>query len=150
MKKIIFSIAGAALVAATILSGCQSSAEKVENARENLQTANADLVEAKIDLNQALQDSIQDFRTSTEQKMTHYDTRIAELKTKTAIQNKENKVVYEKTLAELELKNKQLKTRLQEYKEDGNDKWTSFKKEFKHDMEELGKSIKDLTVNNLK
>jgi hypothetical protein len=28
--------------------------------------------------------------------------------------------------------------------------WEKFKREFNHDMDELGKSLKDLTVNNKK
>ena len=50
----------------------------------------------------------------------------------------------------LEQKNTELKKILSDYKDEGQDKWTSFKNEFNHDMDELGKAFKDLTVKNLK
>ena len=43
-----------------------------------------------------------------------------------------------------------MKKRLEEYKDEGQEKWTSFKSEFNHDMDELGKAFKDLTVKNVK
>jgi hypothetical protein len=39
---------------------------------------------------------------------------------------------------------------LESYKDEGKEKWESFKKEFNHDMDELGKSIKDLFKDNVK
>ncbi|NQU34537.1 MAG: hypothetical protein HQ521_15000 [Bacteroidetes bacterium] len=144
------TISVATLLAGTILSGCESSTKKVENARENLQDAKENVVEAKIDLNQALKDSIQSFKTELDQKISIYDKNIAALNTKLVSQKKDKKAPYEKALTELELKSKQLKKKLQEYKEEGIDSWTSFKKEFKHDMDELGVAINDLTKNNVK
>jgi hypothetical protein len=40
--------------------------------------------------------------------------------------------------------------RLDNYKGEGEDKWEDFKKEFEHDMNEIGSSLKDLTVSNTK
>jgi hypothetical protein len=36
------------------------------------------------------------------------------------------------------------------YKNDANSNWQSFKREFKHDTDELGQALKDFTVNNKK
>jgi len=150
MKKIIMMNAGTALLAGTILSGCESSTKKVENARENLKEAKENVVDSKNELNQALHDSINSYKTDLEYRTTSYDKSIASLKSKVATQKKENKVAYEKALNKLELKNNQLKKKLQDYKEEGLDKWTSFKEEFTHDMDELGEAINDLTKNNVK
>lgn len=40
--------------------------------------------------------------------------------------------------------------RMDSYKNDTSADWESFKREFKYDMNELEKSLKDLTVNNKK
>ena len=56
----------------------------------------------------------------------------------------------EKKIDELEQKNSELKKRLDDYKADGKEKWEKFKAEFSHDMDELGKAFKDLTVKNVK
>ena len=39
---------------------------------------------------------------------------------------------------------------LRDFKEDGNEKWESFKVEFKRDMDNLGEALGDLTKNNTK
>ena len=50
----------------------------------------------------------------------------------------------------LEVKNSDMRMRMDNYKEDGKDNWETFKTEFSHDMDELGKAFKDLTVKNVK
>jgi len=50
----------------------------------------------------------------------------------------------------LKNKNNKLKEKLADYKDDGQDAWIDFKNEFNHDMDELGKAFKDLTVENIK
>lgn len=65
------------------------------------------------------------------------------------VNSKSINIKNEKKLAELEQKNKALKEKLAEYKEDGNEQRKSFKTEFNHDMKELGKAFSDLTVNNI-
>jgi len=42
------------------------------------------------------------------------------------------------------------KVKISKYKNDGNEKWESFKREFNYDMDELGQSLKDLGENNVK
>lgn len=48
----------------------------------------------------------------------------------------------------MEQKNKELKVKIDSYKNDVNSDWKAFKKEFNHDMDQLGKSLKDFTVDN--
>lgn len=55
----------------------------------------------------------------------------------------------EKKIADLEARNKTLQGRIDDY-EKYHSNWESFKREFNHDMEEIGKSIKDIANNNAK
>jgi len=41
-----------------------------------------------------------------------------------------------------------MKKRIYESKEDNKEKWQLFKTDFNQDMDKLGKSLKDFTVNN--
>ena len=50
----------------------------------------------------------------------------------------------------MEQKNKDLKVKMDAYKNDVSSDWQSFKREFKHDTDEIGKVLKDLTVDNKK
>ena len=51
-------------------------------------------------------------------------------------------------MAEFEQKNNDMKRKLEDYKEEGIEQWNSFKSEFKKDLDELGKALKNLTVDN--
>ena len=104
MKKTIFILAIAMLAAGTIFTACQSSGEKVDNARENVQEAKDKVAEAKQELNQALNDSIRQFKKESEEKIYAIEKSIAEFKTKIATEKKETRVIYEKKLSELEQK----------------------------------------------
>ena len=66
---------------------------------------------------------------------------------------KENKVIKaknEKKLAELEQRNNKLEKSLSDYKEDGQEKWSEFKIEINHDLDEIGKAFQDLSKKNVK
>lgn len=143
MKKTLFTMAIMVSMVFTMFIGCQSSSKKVENAQENV-------VKANEELNQALKDSIQQYRIATQEKLIANEKQLAEYKAKIAIQKKENKAKYEEELAKLVQKNNDLKIKLENYNEENEVKWEAFKTEFNHDMDELGKAFKDLTVKNVK
>ncbi len=60
------------------------------------------------------------------------------------------KAAHQKQIIDLETRNKELKDKLENYKGEGKENWEEFKKEFSHDMTEIGDALKDLTVNNTK
>jgi len=57
---------------------------------------------------------------------------------------------YDSQIAELESKNAAMKVRITDYKDDGKDKWQSFRTEFNRDMDELGNSLKNFNTTNNK
>ena len=63
---------------------------------------------------------------------------------------KQAKAEYKEKIAKLEQKNTDMKRRMDDYKSDSQEQWESFQREFNHDMDELGNSLKDLTKNNTK
>jgi hypothetical protein len=150
MKKTIFTLALSGFMMGALLSGCQSSASKVENAKDNVQDARNNLTDANQALAQAKKDSIQQFKTESQATISMYDKNIADLRVKIVNEKKENRARYEKKLAELEQKNIEMKKKLDNFQDKENNKWQSFKREFDHDMTELGNSIKDFGKNNTK
>jgi peptidoglycan hydrolase CwlO-like protein len=150
MKNTILVLAVTAFMGGTMVAGCNSSDKKVENARDKVQDAKENMVEVTQELNQALKDSIQQFKNESVVKISHYEKSIAEFKARIANEKKENKAIYEKKLAELEQKNSDMKKKLEDFKDEGQGDWRSFKSEFNHDMDELGQALKDLTVDNNK
>jgi hypothetical protein len=83
-----------------------------------------------------------------EEKISVYEKIIAEFKARISKEKKENIAKYEKTIAELEQKAGDMKKKLEDFKVEGKDKWDSFKLKFDHDMDELGKALKNFTVKS--
>jgi DNA mismatch repair ATPase MutS len=51
---------------------------------------------------------------------------------------------YNNEMAVLQKKNRNLKKKLEEYKNEGQRKWKKFKTNFRHDRKDIGKTMKDL------
>jgi len=153
MKNSILFLASILLLTGAILSGCQSSDTKVKNAEDKVQDAKKDLADSKKDLYNIRLDTIsnyEQFKIEAEKIIIAQKIYITEFKDRLASEKKEINADYNKKLVELENRNNELKKKLADYKDDGQDKWNGFKNEFKHDMNELGKAFKDLTVENIK
>jgi transposase len=155
MKKSMIVFTAAVMLTGGIYSSCQTSAEKADTAQVKVQDAKKDLTEAQKDAATAEQKAAeaqewQAFKADTDAKIKENDTYIAEFKAKMKATGKKMDAQYTKSIETLEQKNKDLKARVDAYGQQGQSDWASFKREFNHDMDELGKALKDLTVNNKK
>lgn len=153
MKNSILTIATVVLTATVITTSCNTSEQKVKDAKENVADAQQNVINAANDLDNANKEYLADvesYRLTTQQKIDANNKIITDFKVKIKAEKKEVKAEYNKKIEALELKNTAAKKRMDEYKEEGKDKWQSFKREVNHDMDELEKSLNDLTVNNTK
>ncbi|MES2575848.1 MAG: hypothetical protein V4572_12965 [Bacteroidota bacterium] len=154
MKKTIFTLIITMFVAAITFVSCKPSTKEEIEAKENVLEAEAEVQEAKEDLSEARKqanaDEWQEFKDDMNDAINKNDARIAELKLEMKRTGKSVDAKYEKSIDDLEQKNKHLKIKMESYKNDVNSDWQSFKREFNHDMDELGSALKDLTVNNKK
>jgi DNA replication protein DnaC len=151
MKKTIvrrtsLALAVFTLIASTIILSCNSPAEKVENAQTDVIDANKDLEKA----NEDYLAEVESYKKETADKIAANEQSIMEFNARIATEKKEARVAYKQKIAELEMKNTDMKKKLDDYKQDGKENWEKFKTEFNHDMDELGKAFKDLTVKNVK
>lgn len=155
MKKLtIILMAITAIIAGTMFTGCESAAKKSADANENLKDAKTDLKTAEQDAAAAAQKAAdaadwKQFKSDSEGKIMANESTIARLKEKKKSSGKMLDAAYTKHIEELEQKNKDLKARMESY-EKGQTEWQSFKAEFIHDMDELGKALNDLGVDNKK
>ncbi len=117
-------------------------------AQENKQAANArkELREAKIDS----AEDFNRFKKQAEATIEENKKKIKELKSKKSDANKDEKENYNKKVKVLEEKNKNLKNKINGSSKTETETWTSFKREFNHDMEELGRAIRDIAKDNTK
>ena len=132
-------------IAGAILTSCNTSAERVENAQENVIQANKDLDQA----NQEYLADIENYRLETASRIEANEQAIADFNAGLEHERKAVRAEHKKKIAELEQKNREMKKKLEEYKAEGKENWEIFKAEFSHDMDELGKAFKNLTVKNV-
>ena len=128
-----------ALVAGTIFTSCKSAAQRETAAKQNVVEARQELRDTKIsNANEWLE-----FKTESLEKISDNETKIADLKVQMNKPGKTFDGLYRTRIEKLEAKNKELKSKINNY--DGNETgWTTFKKDFNRDMNEMGKNIKDL------
>ncbi|TDE30553.1 hypothetical protein E0I61_06050 [Flavobacterium ranwuense] len=152
MRKTLYTLAITTFMAGTVLVGCQNSSKKEEAAQDNVEDARENLDDAKEELTDArkvaTQEEWETFKASTNATITQNEIRIAEMKASIKKTGKSIDEVYTKKIDDLERKNNEIKAKIQTYKNDTDSDWESFKQEYNRDMDELGKTLKNLTVDN--
>lgn len=151
MKKSIFMLA---ILAGTLFTGCKSNSDKEADAVEEVQDAADNLDAVTEDINndaitKANDTEWQTYKNEANATIDANDKRIAELKNAIKKPGKTFDAAYTKSIDALEEKNTSLKNKISDYENNQTD-WESFKREFNSDMTDLGKALKDLTVNNKK
>ena len=148
MKKTILTLALTAFVAGTIFTGCSSPEQKVQNAQDKVVQANADVTKANADLNKAEDDYSADmamFRKESDERIAANEKGIADFEARIAKEKKVARDDYRKKISELQQKDTDMKKRLDDYRAEGKDKWLAFKTDFNTGMDDIGKSLNDLT-----
>ncbi|WP_264564290.1 hypothetical protein [Flavobacterium sp. N3904] len=152
MKKSILTLAAVAFVMGSIITSCKPNTEKVQDAQENVDSAKVAVTEAEDNLDEAKRvatdEEWQQFKEDTNAKIEENNAKIAELKSSIKKTGNDIDKTYQKNIDAMEQKNKELKIKVDSYKNDANSDWKSFKREFNHDMDQLGTSLKDFAVNN--
>jgi peptidoglycan hydrolase CwlO-like protein len=152
MKRSIFTLAIVTFAMGSIVMSCKPNTEKEQAAQESVDSAKVAVSEAEEDLDDARRaataEEWQAFKDSTNAKIDENNAEIAKLKLKIKKTGKDIDKAYQRNIDTIEQRNKNLKTKMDSYKNDVNSDWKSFKREFNHDMDELGESLKDFTVNN--
>ena len=124
---------------------CQpSSSEKLQDAQ--VEAAEADQV-----LSNAKEEYLTDMETFKEEtgvKISENKQRIEELKASIANLENEAKAQYDQDINDLELKNVEMRGRLEEYEMEGKDQWNDFKEQLSLDMDEMESALQDLTLDD--
>ena len=154
MKKTIYTLAAITVMTGTVLLGFNSSTKKQEDAiddvadaRENTEDAKEQLMMAKKDANA---NEWKKIKKETNTRIKENKIRIAQLKVEMIKSGFSIDTLYAKKIEELELKNKNIKIKVDSYKNDTSDDWELFKREYNHDINELNRAIKELKVYNKK
>lgn len=90
------------------------------------------------------------FKREAETRVKEYQEKIVELKKKGLKQGVDVKEKYDKKMLMLEKRNDDLRVRIEGSDTLRSGKWMTFKREFTHDMDELGVALRDLDQKNAK
>jgi type I site-specific restriction-modification system R (restriction) subunit len=143
MKKSIMMVSAFVFMAVIALTNCDRRSKKVDDAQAKMDSINTKAKEEYLT-------DIENYRRDINDMIAANDRTIEEFRAKMKKQKREINADYKKKITQLEQKNNELKKRMDEYKAEGKENWDKFKAEFDHDMAELGKAFKDLTVKNVK
>jgi peptidoglycan hydrolase CwlO-like protein len=154
MKKRIYSLAIAILMIGSVITSCKSNNEKVQDAENKVDSAKVEVAEAQQNLDEAKRTATaeewQAFKDSTNAKIDENNAKIEVLKADIKKKGNAADESIQKNINEIKEKNEDFKVRITSYKNDTNSDWNSFKREFNHDMDDLGRSLNNLTVDNKK
>lgn len=147
MKKAIFTLA---LILCAVLtfstSYGQEPDKKTEKAKEDLKLEKLDVVVAKMELQEAQNKDYLAFKEESEAKFIKNTESIDDLKIKILKGDEKFRTENQTRVSVLEQKNISLQKGLNDYKDEGLEKWAAFKQKFNYDMDELTKALKEFTI----
>jgi len=145
MNGHILTITVIGCMAGALVSGCDKTSErKVGDARESIGQAKEELKDART----AYLAEWETFKHESALAVAENEKRIDAFKAKMDKAGTKVNAKLSKEVALLEQKNRDLKAKLEEYKDEGQGKWEEFKTNFKHDMDGVGKTMSDLFKDN--
>ncbi len=131
-----------------LISACQKPEEKVDNAREKVADANQDLKEAKREARAEWQEDWLKFKRDNDEDIASNERRILELRKDVNDVDARYRAQYNNRIDELEHRNNELRERVNNYRDSGDERWEEFKKDMKRDMDDLHTSLKNVIVKN--
>jgi len=135
----VFAVIGS--MAGTLLTGCgETTEQKLDKAKESVGDATQELKDARAEYLAEWET----FKRESNQAIEANEKRIEAFKAKMDKATPTVKATYDKQVAVLEQRNRDLKKKLDDYKDEGQGKWEEFKTNFKRDMDDLGKTMTDL------
>jgi hypothetical protein len=148
MKRMMYYLITTMVVTGLILTACQSSTTKREKARAEEMPDTVIYIDQ--DSKPILKNSIDQFKKHSEKQIRLNNEEIVLFKAKIAAENKKQKIKDDKKIAELELRNNDLVIRLDNYYDESQEQWDSFKTEYNEDMYDLGNELKGILIENKK
>lgn len=142
------------LFLATLVSISISSCNKSPKSKQvDLNEAKQEVEIAKEDLDKATTDSVNAFnkyKSSIQIKLVENERIITNLKDKIKDKDRKTQTLYYKQLENLQIRNTELKLKIENYRQGPTQKWELFKVDFNNDLDDLGKTISTTANNNMK
>jgi ABC-type enterochelin transport system substrate-binding protein len=148
MKRMMYYLIITMVVTGMILTACQSSTTKREKAKGKEMPDTVIYIDQ--DQKLTFKDSVDQFKKQSEKQIRLNKKEIVLFKTEIIDEKEKAKIRDDEKIAELELRNNDLVIRLDNYYDESQEQWDSFKVEYNEDMEDLEDDFKDLIIENKK
>jgi hypothetical protein len=130
---------------------CQSGEQKEQNAVNDVAEAEQNLKEVAKENDAdkketATADQWKKFKEETDAKIQENEIKMKALSDQMKAKGKKIDDLYARKIDTLQMKNELLKNKIDNY--DMKSDWNQFQEEFNRDMDQLGKTLKEFTVNN--
>lgn len=131
-----------------VVAACNSSEQKVASARDNVAAANQDLNEASRNARVAWQEDWVNFKREINEDLTKNERRILDLRAEVALLDTQYQDKYNTRINDAERRNVELRDRVNNYQDQGDEKWAVFKTDVRQDFDDLEVSIRNIDVRN--
>jgi len=146
--EIFLALAIAGFLSALPFTGCQRPEDKVETAREKVAEAKQDLKEAGRDARADWQEAWLTVKRDYDKEVAINERRILDLRKEVAAIDMRYRSTYNSRIDDLERRNTELRERLNNVKDQGDQQWEEFKTGLKREMDDLQSSLKNITIKN--
>jgi peptidoglycan hydrolase CwlO-like protein len=146
MKQIKSLLTVTAIMIIITLISCGSKTNKREKAMQDSLKAQENTQK----MNEEYETDMANYKKDIQAKIEENNKKIGDLRANIKNQKAAGREEYKSRIDDLQRRNEDLRMKMDNYQGSGKDKWEEFKREFNHDMDELGKALEDLTKNNVK
>jgi hypothetical protein len=133
---------------AVLLTACQSPDEKVVEAKEKVTNATQDLKEATREVRAQWQENWLTFKRDNDKDIAANERRIIELRKEVTNANTRYRATYTARIDELERGNNELRDRVNNCRDEGDERWKTFKRDTQRTMDTLKSTLSHMTIKN--
>ena len=149
MKFMTFTVIATGISVLVLTAGCgKTLQERIKQAEGSAPEEKRTLEQSEQDAQLEYLDEWSAFRSAAEEQLASNAKSIDDLKLRLAKSDDEVKAKVGSQIEALTAKNSELQKRLDSYRDEGKLNWDAFKRDFSHDLDGLGKTLKDLTTDN--
>jgi hypothetical protein len=132
------------VITSSFFAGCNSDPE-----REN--SGDAVILEkpfSEVEQRDLDAEDYTNFKSSAEQNIRENESLISKLRERIKTQRPERQDEFRRRIDTLEVRNNELRSKLLQYRETTKEEWEAFKREFKNDIEQLGRAVENFADDN--
>ncbi len=136
------------LCLALVLAACEKPEEKVKEAKNEVAEANQDLKEATREVRAQWQEDWLKFKRDSDEEIAINERRIIQLRKEVNDIDTRYRAKYTTLIDDLERRNNERRDRVNNYKDEGDERWEQFKKDMQRETDDLKSSLGGITIKN--